>query len=48
MTALLCFFTFGSHIAAQSFDIGNRRQVFIDGKFLAESKGVELIVHQPQ
>ncbi len=28
-------------------DIGNRRQVFIDGRFLARSKDVELVVHPP-
>ena len=28
-------------------DVGNRRQVFIDGRFFAASKDVELVVHQP-
>jgi len=30
------------------FDIGNRRQVFIDGRFLASSKDVDLVVHPPR
>jgi hypothetical protein len=44
------FFSFimGPYLVAQPLDIGNHRQVFIDKRFLAESKGVELIVHQPQ
>ncbi|MGQ9651589.1 MAG: hypothetical protein ACUVXJ_15890 [Phycisphaerae bacterium] len=29
-------------------DIGDRRQVFIDGRFMAQAKGVELTVHQPR
>ena len=29
-------------------EIGNRRQVFIDGRFLASSKNVELVVHPPR
>ncbi|MBN1492164.1 MAG: hypothetical protein JXA69_19790 [Phycisphaerae bacterium] len=29
-------------------DIGDRRQVFIDKLFLAESRGVELVVHPPR
>lgn len=30
-----------------ALDIGNRRQVFIDDRFLADSAGVRLVVHQP-
>ncbi len=29
-------------------DIGNHRQVFIDGRFFASAKDVELVVHQPR
>jgi len=29
-------------------EVGNRRQVFIDGRFLASSKNVELVVHPPR
>ncbi len=29
-------------------EIGNRRQVFIDGRFLASSRNVELVVHSPR
>ncbi len=29
-------------------DVGDARQVFIDGRFLAESQNVELFVHQPR
>ena len=28
-------------------DIGNRRQLFIDEKFIAAKQGVELVVHPP-
>ena len=28
-------------------DVGDRRQVFIDGRFLAKSKNVELVMHPP-
>ena len=38
-------------VPAESFatvDIGDRRQVFIDKLFLAESRGVELVVHPPR
>ncbi len=28
-------------------DVGNQRQVFIDGRFLARTSGVELVVHRP-
>jgi hypothetical protein len=37
----------GLRDAAKPWDVGNRRQVFIDGRFLAESHQVELHVHQP-
>ncbi|HBL76694.1 MAG TPA: hypothetical protein DD458_15825 [Prolixibacteraceae bacterium] len=47
MIGFLCFAP-GIRLFAQPLEIGNRRQVFIDEKFLAESKGVEFIVHQPQ
>jgi hypothetical protein len=30
-----------------TLDLGNRRQVFIDGRFLASAKNVRLIVHPP-
>jgi hypothetical protein len=29
-------------------DVGGQRQVFIDGRFLAQAKGVDLFVHQPR
>jgi len=29
-------------------DIGNRRQVFIDGRFVTSARGVELVVHPPR
>jgi len=34
--------------ADSPLSIGDRRQVFIDGRFLAESRGVELVVHRPR
>lgn len=34
--------------AAAPIDVGDMRQVFIDGRFLAESQGVELVVHPPR
>ena len=34
--------------AAEPLDIGNARQVFIDGRFMAESRNVTLEVHSPR
>ncbi len=34
--------------AAAPIDVGDRRQVFIDGRFLATSSNVELVVHPPR
>ncbi len=44
----LLFAAPGSVNAASVLDVGDQRQVFIDGRFLGESKGVELVVHQPE
>lgn len=33
--------------AAAALDVGDRRQVFVDSRFLASAKGVELRVHPP-
>ena len=35
-------------IRGEPFDIGGRRQLFIDHRFVAESRGVELSVHPPE
>jgi len=40
-----------SHISEKTdawLDVGNRRQLFIDGRFFASSKNVELVVHPPR
>ncbi|MBN2271391.1 MAG: hypothetical protein JXN61_12300, partial [Sedimentisphaerales bacterium] len=34
--------------AETTLPIGDSRQVFIDGRFIQDSKGVELVVHKPQ
>lgn len=34
-------------LAEDAIDVGDRRQVFIDGKFLTNAKNVELVVHPP-
>ncbi|MHC4741998.1 MAG: hypothetical protein ACYS8Z_08815 [Planctomycetota bacterium] len=34
--------------ANEALPLGNRRQVFIDGRFIEKSRGVELVVHRPQ
>lgn len=36
-----------SSTATSALDVGDRRQVFIDDRFFADSKGVRLTVHQP-
>lgn len=46
--SLLLLITIADPIHSQPINIGNRRQVFIDNKFMNVSKGVELMVHQPQ
>ena len=34
--------------AKEALPIGENRQVFIDGRFVEEGRGVELVVHKPQ
>ena len=47
--ALLATLAAQTALPAQSnpLDVASRRQVFIDGRFLEVSDGVELVVHQP-
>ena len=47
--ALLGMLTVPTALPAQSnpLDVAGRRQVFIDGRFLEVSQGVELVVHRP-
>jgi hypothetical protein len=35
-------------VAAGPIEVGDGRQVFVDRTFLAESKGVDLVVHPPR
>lgn len=39
--------TGGTTMSQEPMDVGGRRQVFIDGRFIAQSDGVELRVHPP-
>ncbi|UCG46178.1 MAG: hypothetical protein JSU94_11810 [Phycisphaerales bacterium] len=34
--------------AAAALDVGGRRQVFIDGRFIERSSGVDIVVHRPR
>lgn len=47
VSSILLLITIAHPIHSQPIEIGNRRQVFIDHKFIKESEGVELAVHQP-
>jgi hypothetical protein len=40
--------SFGPAMAAEPLEIGTARQVFIDGRFLAETQNVALEVHTPR
>ncbi len=40
--------TVGADWAGEPLDVGDRRQVFIDGRFLAASDHVELVMHPPR
>lgn len=44
---LFCF-AMGPYLAAQPLDIGNRRQLFVDYKFVQAKRNVELHVHKPR
>lgn len=35
-------------VAEQPIDVGHERQVFLDGRFVAKSRGVELVVNRPR
>lgn len=55
IAAVLCAIPSGAFAAAAAsggksavINIGDQRQVFIDGRFLAESRNVELTVHRPR
>ena len=51
-TSLACLAADGDHVesAAQSsvIDVGARKQLFVDERFIASSRGVELVMHRPQ
>lgn len=47
LSALLVLVSRVPASAADALDIGSQRQVFIDGRFLARSRDVKLLVHQP-
>lgn len=36
------------HSAEKPVSIGGRRQVFVDGRFIQKSRGIELVVHPPK
>jgi hypothetical protein len=44
---LLFCYVIEPYLLAQPLDIGNRRQLFVDLKFVQDRKNIELIVHQP-
>ena len=48
-SVLIWFFCFaiGYPLAAQPLDIGNRRQLFVDHRFVQDERNVELVVHPP-
>ena len=46
--ALFCTQVASTAFGADALDIGNRRQLFIDNKFIATSNNVRLVVHQPR
>jgi hypothetical protein len=50
LTALLAALARGESTSTRPavLDVGDRRQVFIDGRFLAASRNVELVVHPPR
>ena len=37
-----------NHLSRVKSGCGDQRQVFIDGRFIEESNGVDLVVHPPQ
>ena len=47
MTLLFCF-TALLPLSAQVIDIGNRRQLFVDNKFVIDKRNVDLRFHQPR
>jgi len=48
MAAALFIVLAQTGVAGPALDVGDRRQVFIDGRFIEQSKGIELTVHRPQ
>ena len=53
MPSILVLFCLQIILAASKVDaaplhVGDQRQVFIDGRFIEESNGVDLVVHPPQ
>jgi hypothetical protein len=46
-TAGFAVSAFGGAQAGPALDIGDRRQVFIDGRFLRDARDVELVMHPP-
>lgn len=43
-----CWLGFTGACASELLDIGTQRQVFLDGRFIESSRGVELTVNRPQ
>jgi hypothetical protein len=45
---LLYCFAIASYLSAQPVDIGNRRQLFVDNRFVQDERNIEFLVHPPR